>query len=107
MHRFHSCCNERICIQSKPLILILLWNFFVAFGVQEIVSFTVNNLLLLSSLSSAQTEYVGISISTVLLLLFPLAIVWADIKFKRHKTILASVCIAFISALIVYTGIMH
>ena len=106
VHRCHSCCNKRICIRSKPALLVLLWNFFVAFGVQEVVSFTVDNLGFATSLSSAQTVYVGVSISAGLLLLFPLAIVLADIKFKRHKTILASICFAFISAFIVYIGIM-
>ena len=105
--RYHTCCHKRICLLSRPVLLVLLWNFFVVFGYQEIIGFTVSNLLYSTSLSSAQsTVYVGVSINAVVLLLFPVAIYMADVKFKRHRTILASVCFAFLSALMVYFGII-
>ena len=105
--RYHTCCHKQICLLSRPVLLVLLWNLFVVFGYQEVIGFTVSNLFYLTSLSSAQsTVYVGVSINAVVLLLFPVAIYMADVKFKRHRTILASVCFAFLSALMVYFGII-
>ena len=106
--RYHIICyHKQICLRSRPVLLVLLWNFFISFSFECVVGFTVFYLLLLTPLSSAQsTVCVGVSIGTATLLLFPIAIYLADIKFKRHKVILASVLFALLTALIIYLGII-
>ena len=86
---FKTKCNRQLCsVSSKPVLLILTWNFLVSFVVALFTS--PDFYFLTTSYSSANLIKVLTFGLSGFLLLYPLATCLADGKWGRYKTIVNS-----------------
>ena len=96
------------CLGSKAVILILVWNFIIAFGLQSLLDPTYYALLVRDLDGFQITTFTGTvrTCFTVLFLLYPLAGCLADIRCGRYKTVINSLCFIFWSLflLLVFSG---
>ena len=83
-------CNGQLCsVSSKPVLLILTWNFLVSFAAALLTSPDFYSLV--TSYSSANLiKVITFGLSGFLLLFYPLATCLADQKWGRYKTIVNS-----------------
>ena len=90
-------CRYR-CLGSKAVILILVWNFIIASGLQSLFDPTYYALVV-RDLDGFQIliTFTGTirSCFTLLFLLYPLAGCLADIRCGRYKTVINSLCFIF------------
>ena len=83
-------CNEQLCsVSSKPVLLILTWNFLVSFAVALFTSPNFYNLII-STNDINLIKVLTFGLSGFLLLFYPLATCLADQKWGRYKTIVNS-----------------
>ena len=87
--RFKWKCNRQCRVGSKPVLLILTWNFLVSFAVALFTSPDFYSLTTSSS-SANLIKVLTFGLSGFLLLLYPLATCLADRKWGRYKTIINS-----------------
>ena len=96
--------RTRMCIQSKAVILILLWNLLVSFAFQGILDpyfyiALLHNTSISRVTSTALLSSIAFSASAFLLLFYPLAGCLADVKLGRYKATTNSLCAIFWSLL--------
>ena len=93
-------CTRQCCVSSKPVLLILIWNFLVSFTVALFTSPDFYNLITSYNYSANLINVLTFGLSAFLLLFYPLATCLADRKWGRYKTIVNSLYCLLCSATI-------
>ena len=98
--RFNWKCTRQCCVSSKPVLLILIWNFLVSFTVALFTSPDFYNLITSYNYSANLIKVLTFGLSAFPLLFYPLATCLADRKWGRYKTIVNSLYCLLCSATI-------
>ena len=93
-------CTRQYCVSSKPVLLILIWNFLVSFTVALFTSPDFYNLITSYNYSANLIKVLTFGLSAFPLFFYPLATCLADRKWGRYKTIVNSLYCLLCSATI-------